>query len=194
MQKRLSLSMQNRLPLPSKKGPSLPLQKGLTRTDQIKKLSTLLKRKNKKIGVFYDNKQRSKANNIIQRLSNLLYDGVCTVQGFEILPLMSDWLQRALLDGVDYFIFVGLPPSVMAGNIPKPQASQNITESAFFDVRRYVQRVAEVVVVQTEQKESCYSRTPHYLDKFLHLDNENMERIAEDALSLFAGELVQQHL
>ena len=165
-----------------------PGQKGLSRTDQFEKLTASFRSKNKKIGVFYDSKQKQKADIIVRRLSDLLSGGVCIVQGFEILPLMSDWLQRALLGGVDYFIFVGLPASVMAGNIPRPQASQNITESAFFDVRRYVQRVAEVVVVQTEQKEGRYSRTPHYLDKFLRLDNESMERVAEDALALFAGE------
>ena len=165
-----------------------PGQKGLSRPDQFEKLTASFRSKNKKIGVFYGSNQKEKADIIVRTLSDLLSGGVCIVQGFEILPLMSDWLQRALLGGVDYFIFVGLPPSVTAGNIPRSQPSQNISETAFFDVQRYVQRVAEVVVVQTEQKEGRYSRTPHYLDRFLRLDNENMERVAEDALALFAGE------
>ena len=163
-----------------------PEQKGLMRVDQLEKLAALFRRKNKKIGVFYNSKQKQKADIIVQRLSDLLSGGVCIVQGFEIHPLVSDWLQRALLGGVDYFIFVGLPP-----NIPRLQPSQNITETAFFNVQRYVQRVAEVVVVQTEQKEGRYTRTPHYLNKFLRLDNKNMEKVAEDALALFAGELTE---
>ncbi len=169
-----------------------PGQKGLSRTDQLEKLTASFRRKNKKIGVFYDSKQKEKADAIVRRLNDLLSGGVCIVQGFEILPLiMSDWLHRALQGGVDYFIFVGLPPSVTTagtGNIPRQQPSQNITEMAFFDVRRYVQRVAEVVVVLTEQKEGRYARSPHYLDKFLRLENHNMEAVAEDALALFAGE------
>ena len=168
-----------------------PGQKGLSRADQLEKLTASFRRKNKKIGVFYDSKQKEKADIIVRRLNDLLSGGVCIVQGFEILPLiMSDWLHRALQGGVDYFIFVGLPPSVTTGgNIPRPQPSQNITEMAFFDVRRYVQRVAEVVVVLTEQKEGRYARTPHYLDKFLRLESQNMEGVAEDALALFAGKL-----
>ena len=169
--------------------PGASQQRGLTQVDQLEKLTASFRRKNKKIGVFYDSKQKQKADSIVRRLSDLLSGGVCIVQGFEILPQTSDWLQRALLGGVDYFIFVGLPPSVTSGNaIQRSQAPQSITENAFFDVRRYVQRVAEVVVVFTEQRDSRYSRTPHYLDKFLRLENENMDKIAEDALSLFAGE------
>ncbi len=167
---------------------AVPVQKGLTRTDQLEKLATSFRKKNKKIGVFYDSKQKQKADTIVRRLNDLLSGGVCIVQGFEILPLTSNWLQRALLGGVDYFMFVGLPPS---GNIPRSQLPQTITEDAFFDVWRYVQRVAEVVVVLTEQRDGRYSRTPHYLDKYLRLESENMEKVAEDALALFAGELLQ---
>ena len=169
--------------------PGASQQRSLTRMDQLEKLTASFRRKNKTIGVFYDSKQKQKADSIVRRLSDLLSGGVCIIQGFEILPQMSDWLQRALLGGVDYFIFVGLPPSVTSGNaIQRSQAPQSITENTFFDVRRYVQRVAEVIVVFTEQRDSRYSRIPRYLDKFLCLKNENMDRIAEDALSLFAGE------
>ncbi len=163
------------------------MQKSLKGADQLKKLVALFSKKNKMIGVFYDSKQKQKANSIIRRLKDLLSGGVCIVQGFEIFPLTSNWLQRALLGGVDYFIFVGLPPSVTTGNIPRSQLPQTITETAFFDIWKYVQRVAEVVVVLTEQRDGCYSHTPHYLDKFLHLESENMEKVAEDALALFAG-------
>ena len=170
--------------------PGASQQRGLTQVDQLEKLTASFRRKNKKIGVFYDSKQKQKADSIVRRLSDLLSGGVCIVQGFEILPHISDWLQRALLGRVDYFIFVGLPPSVTSGNtIQRSQAPQSITETAFFDVRRYVQRVAEVVVVFTEQLDSHYSHTPHYLDKFLRLENKNMDEIAENALSLFAGNI-----
>ncbi len=169
---------------------AVPVQKSLTRTDQLDKLATLFRKKNKKIGVFCDSKQKQKADSIVQRLNDLLSGSVCIVQGFEILPLTSNWLQRALQGGVDYFIFVGLPPRLTTGNIPRSQPPLTITETAFFNMWRYVQRVAEVVVVLTEQREGHYSRTPHYLDNFLRLESENMEKVAEDALALFAGEYV----
>ena len=160
----------------------------LTQADQLNMLVSSFRRKNKKIGVFYDSKQKQKAGIIVRRLNELLSGGVCIVQGFEILPLMSDWLQRALLGGVDYFIFVGLPPHTMFSGFQTLQLHKPISETAFFDIRKYKQRVAEVVVVLSEQQESHHHRTQHYLDKFLHLENGNMDKVAEDALALFAGE------
>ena len=165
----------------------LPAQR-LTRADQLNILVSSFRRKNKKIGVFYDTKQKQKADIIVRRLNELLSGGVCVVHGFEILPLMSDWLQRALLGGVHYFIFVGLPPRTTFSDIQRLQLRNTISETAFFDIRKYKQRVAEVVVVLSEQQESRYHRTPHYLDKFLPLENGNMDKVAEDALALFAGE------
>lgn len=165
--------------------------RGLTRDEQIVKLTAFFRGKNKKIGVFYqhDSPQKPKAESIVRRLNELLSGSVCIVQGFEILQSMSDWLQRALFGGVDYFIFVGLPPSVTTGAVPKQQHQQlPITEEAYFDVRRYVQRVAEVVVILPAQPEGRYGRSPHYLDRFLRLESDNMDKVAEDALALFAGE------
>lgn len=161
------------------------MPRGLTRDDQIERLTTSFRRKNKKIGVFYNQPQKEKADSIVRRLSDLLSGGVCIVQGFEILPQTSDWLQRALSGGVDYFIFVGLPPPVAASAIPRHQYEEHITPDAYFDVKKYVQRVAEVVVIPTEGRSS---RSTHYLNKFLHLENDNMEKVAEDCLALFAGE------
>lgn len=161
------------------------LPRGLTRDDQIERLTTSFRRKTKKIGVFYNQPQKEKADSIVRRLNDLLSGGVCIVQGFEILPQTSDWLQRALSGGVDYFIFVGRPPT--AGAAARPQREQLITPDAYFDVRKYVQRVAEVVVISSPN-EGRSSRGGHYLDKFLHLESANMDKVAEDALALFAGE------
>ena len=160
---------------------------GLTREDQMEKVTTSFKGKNKKIGVFYDRQQKKSADQIVSWLNELLSGGVCIVHGFEILPQTSDWLQRALTGGVDYFIFVGLPPSVTTSPTPKPQQQQYISEADYFDVKKYVQRVAEVVVVFPTLNEVRYSRAPHYLDRFLRLEGDDMKKVAEDALSLFAG-------
>lgn len=164
--------------------PSPTTRGGLTRDVQIEKLTSNFRRKNKKIGVFHDRAHKEKSDSIVRRLNDLLSGGVCIIQGFEILPQTSDWLQRALAGGVDYFIFVGLPQSSAAPNKP----TLYISEAAFFDVRKYVQRVAEVVVVISSQSESRYARNPHYLDRFLRLECDDMDKVAEDALALFAGE------
>ena len=162
------------------------MPRGLNRDDQIERLTTSFRRKNKKIGVFYNRLQKEKADGIVRRLSDLLSGGVCIVQGFEILPQTSDWLQRALSGGVDYFIFVGLPPTVTATSaIPRQQYEDHITPDAYFNVQKYVQRVAEVVVIPTEGRSS---RSTHYLNKFLHLESDNVDKVAEDSLALFAGE------
>ena len=164
-----------------------PMVKGLTRSDQIEKLAISFRQRNKTIGVFYNHSQSQKADRILHRLSDLLYGGESVAQGFEILPKMANWLKNALLSGVNYFIFVGLPPVATSSAIPQ---SQSITETTYFNIQRYVQRVAEVVVVCSSQNESRHTctHTPHYLNNFLWLERENMDEIAEDALALFAGE------
>lgn len=163
--------------------------KGLARDDQIERLAASFRRKNKKIGVFYDLGLKQRADSIVRRLNDLLSGGVCIVQGFEILPQTSNWLQIALSGGVDFFIFVGLPPKTQPQN---PSQFPQITEADFFDVRKYVQRVAEVVVVfplpSENESSTRYSRSPHYLDNFLRLESNDMDKVAGDALALFAGE------
>ena len=97
---------------------------------------------------------------------------------------MSNWLHEALCSGVNYFIFLGLPPDAPSSVISQ---SESVTEVSYFDIRQYVQRVAEVVVVFLSPSEHQMDHTPHYLDSFMRLDGENMEKIAEDSLALFAG-------
>ena len=165
--------------------------KGLTREEQVEQLAASFRRRNKKIGVFYDRGQKQRADSIVRRLNDLLSGGVCIIQGFEILPQTSNWLQIALSGGVDYFIFVGLPPKLQQQYPHHYPPTNQITEVDFFDVKKYVQRVAEVVVVfplRGQGESGRYSRSPHYLDSFLRLDSDNMDKVAEDALALFAGE------
>lgn len=160
----------------------------LTRTDQIEKLTASFKEKDKIIGVFCSHSQLQNANRILYRLNHLLVGGKSTAKVFEILPQMSNWLHKALCSGVDYFIFLGLPPGTPAsGVIPQ---SETITEVSYFDKRLYEQRVAEVVVIYLSQRDYQHNRTPHYLDGFMGLENENMEEVAEDSLAFFAGKFI----
>ena len=161
-----------------------PKIKGLTRTDQIEKLTTSFKEKNKKIGVFCGHSQLQNASRIHCQLSDLLVGGKSTAEVFEILPQMSNWLHKALCSGVDYFIFLGLPPGAPSGVIPQ---SETVMEISYFDTRQYEQRVAEVVVIFLSQSGYQHSHAPHYLDGYMRVENENMEEVAEDSLALFAG-------
>ena len=117
-----------------------PMVKGLTRDEQIEKLAKLFGQRNKMIGVFYSNSQSQKATKILKRLSELLDGGDSIAQGFEILPEMADWLQKALFSGVHYFIFVGLPPDPTTTSSATPTRSKLITETTYFDTQKYAQR------------------------------------------------------
>ena len=137
------------------------------------------------IGVFYSHSQSQKADKILHRLHDLICGGESVAQGFKIVPEMANWLQRALFSGVNYFIFVGLPPTATTG--ATPLRSQSVTETTYFDTKKYIQREAEVVVVSQNKSQHTHTCNSHYLSKFLWLEGENMDKVAEDALALFAG-------
>lgn len=133
----------------------LPMVKGLTRNEQIKKLADLFRQRNKMIGVFYSHSQSQKADKILHRLHDLLYGGESVAQGFKIEPEMASWLQRALFSGVNYFIFVGLPPTTTTNDdLPR---SQSVTETTYFDTKQYIQREAEVVVVSQNKSQHTHT-------------------------------------
>ena len=148
-------------------------------------LSTTFKLRNKKIGVFYFSEvDKLVARAIVKRLSVLLSGGSSIVQAMDMTKDSSQWFRKARDVGVDYYLFVGLPPlGKLKGSTPSP-------EEKFFDPTREGQRVGEVVVVTTKNtplSPGGRASDDHYLSKFLHLDSGDLETMADDALALFAG-------
>ena len=155
--------------------------------DQLSKLSKTLKQRFKKIGVIYFSiADSSIATNIVELFNVLLSGGLCIVQAMDMTKDSSQWFHKVCDAGVDYYLFIGLPPlGKLKGFTPSP-------EEKFFDPTRDGQRVGEVVVVTTKNtplSPGGRAMDDHYLSKFLHLDSITPETTANRALALFAGML-----